>query len=174
MSIDEKLKDANGMLKFIDHHRPALPDGDYSITVTQSIQAKRDVLSKTKGQPSQWLSQEVIKQKSFKSQTRTFAVQGPRFNIDPQLIHAMFPPAGSLGEHSSLLPHISFKRSSLPWERFAFQLNDNFSPENDPALKCPWMALLVFDQSEFPENRIKIMNRVKSRKLPSRLVLSAT
>jgi hypothetical protein len=28
-----------------------------------------------------------------------------------------FPPDGSLGEHSNVLPHIILNRSTLPWER---------------------------------------------------------
>lgn len=48
---------------------------------------------------------------------RTFSVAGERFDLKPKDIHAVFPPAGSLGEHSNVLPHIILNRSTLPWER---------------------------------------------------------
>lgn len=166
MSKSKKSMDPNGKLMFIDHHRPALPDGDYSITVTQSIKASRKVLDKPKNTPAEWIDQEVIKEQSFTSQQRTFAVQGPRFTIGPQLIHAVFPPEGSLGEHSSVLPHISFTRSSLPWERFAFPLDDKLEPKNDPALVSPWMALLVFDQSEFSTKTASADNSKQVKETP--------
>jgi hypothetical protein len=45
-----------------------------------------------------------------------------------------------LGEHSNALPHITLKRSTLPWER---SVNKNDSD-------LPWVALLLFRESEKP------------------------
>jgi hypothetical protein len=45
-----------------------------------------------------------------------------------------------LGEHSNALPHITLKRSTLPWER---SVNTNDSD-------LPWVALLLFRESEKP------------------------
>ncbi|WP_372737463.1 hypothetical protein [Neptunomonas sp.] len=151
MAIVSTLKGPTGQLLFIDHHRPALPDGDYSISVEQSIHATRQISVAIPDQPHKFQEEtlEVIKDQTFVSQIRKFAVQGPRFSLDPQVIHAVFPPAGSLGEHSSVLPHISFKRSTLPWERPVIARDHSLPEEDDPALKTSWMALLVFDQSEF-------------------------
>ena len=60
----------------------------------------------------------------------------------------MFPPPGSLGEHSNVLPHIILKRSTLPWERQA-----------DPGDKnVPWLALLLFEEEEIqdPPKRVRM------------------
>jgi|ERR1700746_2591710 hypothetical protein len=62
----------------------------------------------------------------------------PRFFLNPQDIFAVFPPPGSLGEHSNVLPHVQLKRSTLPWERQPFGWGKD----------VPWLALLVFHEDE--------------------------
>src|SRR5271167_4095707 len=114
-------------MNFTDRHSPGLTSGDYTITVEQSIES-----IEPKGK---------ISQKPF-SATRHFSVLGPRYTLDPQEIQEMFPPPGSLGEHSNVLPHIILKRSTLPWERLA---KPEDKPE-DPAV--PWLALLLFEEQE--------------------------
>jgi hypothetical protein len=108
-------------LSFTDWHKPGLEPGDYSITVEQSVKAGGKI------------SPEVF------SVTRQFSVLGPRFNLDPQEVKDMFPPPGSLGEHSNVLPHIILKRSTLPWERQA---------DPDSNKDVPWLALLLFEEQE--------------------------
>jgi hypothetical protein len=110
-----------GKIEFIESHRPALTDGDYTITISQTVEAGSKISRET-----------------FPPVTKQFSVQGPRFNLDPQAIQAMFPPPGSLGEHSNVLPHIVFKRSTLPWERSAVPGDDT----------VPWLALLLFSETE--------------------------
>lgn len=110
-------------IEFLQYHRPGLEDGDYTITVSQTISDKNG----------------KIEQAPF-TQQQHFSVLGPRFSLDAQEIVAVFPPAGSLGEHSNVLPHIMLKRSTLPWEREV----DHASPT------IPWLALLLFDQDETP------------------------
>jgi len=90
-------------IQFIDYHKPALVDGDYEITVEQKITVQQEEGDK-----------------SFKI-IRTFSVSGERFELKPTDIHAVFPPNGSLGEHSNCLPHIVLNRSTLPWERLPFK-----------------------------------------------------
>jgi hypothetical protein len=111
-------------LSFTDWHKPGLEAGDYCITVKQSIKADPK-----------------IPPESFPPVTRQFSVLGPRFALEPQDVQDMFPPPGSLGEHSNVLPHIILKRSTLPWERQA-----------DPGVKrdkdTPWLALLLFEEQE--------------------------
>jgi hypothetical protein len=112
-------------LSFTDRHKPGLQPGDYRITVEQSIEAEGK-----------------ISPESF-SVTRQFSVAGPRFSLDPLEIQEMFPPPGSLGEHSNVLPHIILKRSTLPWERQA-------SPDDSDV---PWLALLLFEEQEIESPR---------------------
>jgi hypothetical protein len=128
-------------LSFTDRHKPGLKPGDYRITVEQSIKADGK-----------------ISQKPF-SVTRQFSVAGPRFTLDPQEIQEMFPPPGSLGEHSNVLPHIILKRSTLPWERQA-------TPDDNDV---PWLALLLFEEQEIEaprSSKLRELSNGQSSKFP--------
>lgn len=67
---------------------------------------------------------------------RTVHVQGERFSIDPQDIVAVYPPDGSVGNYSRILPSITFSRKTLPWE------------QSSGLQKAPWLALLVFHERD--------------------------
>lgn len=109
-------------ITFVDYQQPSLKSGSYQITVTQTISLDTE---------------------SFVT-TRRFTVAGEGFSLAPAAIGAVFPPDGSLGDHSSVLPHIMLGRAALPWER---------SP--DGAQKpLPWLVLLLFDESERPEPHV--------------------
>ena len=127
-------------IEFIEYHQPALKDGDYGITVTQNIKSIN--------------SQKIPESTSFttdKTKPIHFTVSGERFDLKPKDIHAVFPPAGSLGEHSNVLPHIILNRSTLPWERQADANNKNL----------PWLALLLFEEEEKPEPKILTLRKLK-------------
>lgn len=114
-----------GTVEFIQYHQPALKDGDYVLTAKQKIRTQ---------------TTQNIPETEFTAALR-FNVAGERFALNPTDIHAVFPPAGSLGEHSNVLPHITLTRSTLPWERFV-EADQN---------EAPWLALLIFDDAEKPE-----------------------
>lgn len=120
-------------IEFIQYHQPVLKDGNYEITVTQEIKGEK-----------------ITTNNSF-SITRKFSVSGERFELNPTDIHAVFPPDGSLGEHSNVLPHIILNRSTLPWERQAISNNNNI----------PWLALLLFEETENPESKIITLKTLK-------------
>jgi hypothetical protein len=104
---------------FIEYHRPALPPGQYVIEVTEEVEAPR------------------ISREAFPTRRR-FTVAGERFLLQPADIYAVFPPDGSLGDHSDVLPHIVLSRSTVPWEQ---------SADGD---ETPWLALLLFTDDESP------------------------
>ncbi|EYF03650.1 hypothetical protein [Chondromyces apiculatus] len=118
-------------LQFADYHAPSLKSGVYRIEVTQAIAAD--------GIPAG---------EQFSTSQR-FAVQGERFRLTPDAIHAVFPPAGSIGDHGTVLPHVILNRTTLPWERIAAR---DAPIEEVPA--APWLALLVFDEAEKPEPKL--------------------
>lgn len=120
---DTPEKARGSKVEFIQNHQPALPMGNYQIKVEQAIAARS---------PSEIISE------TFPAATLQFAVLGSRFTLGPQEIQAVFPPAGSLGDHANALPHIILKRSTLPWER---------SPDR-ATRTVPWLALLLFDEDE--------------------------
>jgi len=111
---------ASTQLQFLQNHKPLLQDGEYKITVTQTLEIDGN------------------KPEDFQPLIKTFQVAGERFQLKPQDIHGVFPPNHNLGEHSNVLPHIILNRSTLPWERKAQSDDEN----------TPWLALLVFDQEE--------------------------
>ncbi|WP_232293359.1 hypothetical protein [Stigmatella aurantiaca] len=113
-SLDAKIE-------FLQYEQPPLESGVYDVTVSQTV--------KVDGQS-----------RSIPSRTLTFAVLGERFGpLAPEDIAAVFPPDGSVGEHSNVLPHISLRRSTLPWERLPGSKDENLS----------WLALLLFRDSDF-------------------------
>jgi hypothetical protein len=113
-------------IEFIQYHQPALKEGRYEVTVTQEIETKETGNKK-------------VAPESF-SATKSFVVLGERFALQPADIQAVFPPAGSLGDHSNALPHIILNRSTFPWERMSAAGND----------AAPWLALLLFDEADPP------------------------
>ncbi|MCD0453313.1 hypothetical protein LO762_29640 [Actinocorallia sp. API 0066] len=117
-------------LTFLAFRRPVLPPGDYTIGVTQAV---ADVAPSTR----------VGAGVSFAT-SRTFRVAGERFALPPGMIRSVFPPDGGLGEHSDTLPHVVLDRPTLPWER---------AGTAPSATAPPWLALLVFDGDERPEQR---------------------
>jgi len=115
----------NIKVKFIEYHQPPLDSGSYQITVEQTIKTKKSA---------------KISEQKF-SNTLNFVVSGHRFApLTSNDIYAVFPPSGNLGEHSNALPHITLNRSTLPWER-SINVEDS---------KLPWLALLLFRESETP------------------------
>jgi hypothetical protein len=110
------------LICFYDDVVPALPDGDYTITVQQDVTYTPPGGSETT--------------KTFQV-AQAFSVRGPRFALDPADVHSSFPPDGSQGTFEEHLPQIVFTKRALPWER---------TLTSDPSL--PWLALLLFDETE--------------------------
>ncbi|WP_072923858.1 hypothetical protein [Microcystis aeruginosa] len=123
-------------VQFIQHRQPPLDSGTYTVEVEQKV--------KTEGSnkiPEQTFSKEL-----------TFYVDGHRFApLTPDVIYAVFPPAGNLGEYSNALPHIILKRGTLPWERTIKSTNSDL----------PWLALLLFQESEKPEPKTIKLKELK-------------
>lgn len=112
---------AQGKIQFIQNHQTALDAGKYTIDINQTIRIN---------------SEKPVNQE-FKS-SLVFVVTGDPFELNPQDIHTVFPPAGSSGDHAHVLPHIVLKRSTLPWEM-------NVKEGEEIA---PWLALLVIYEEE--------------------------
>ena len=134
-------------IRFLAHHRPALSDGDYVITVEQNTDAGGD-------------------KDAFRVE-RKFSVEGERFSLAPAGVHAVFPPPNSGGDHAGVLPHVVLRKSTLPWERSA----------EKRANGTPWLAVLVFTSGEATEltamlegqqvNVVDVPRKVVERLLPT-------
>lgn len=108
-------------IQFIQNHQTTLDAGEYEITVTQTIKIKSQV------EDEKFISK------------MDFAICSSRFSLQPQDIHAVFPPENSLGDHSNVLPHVALESSTLPWERL---VHPHASQE------IPWLALLLLHDDE--------------------------
>jgi len=116
-----------GTVKFTQFHQPVLESGEYRIKIEQTIESNKTG-------------------RRIFSHKRKFAVIGERFGpLPPDEIYAVFPPSESLGQHANVLPHITVKRSTLPWERYPGTRDENRS----------WLALLLFRDSDFDDEADK-------------------
>ncbi len=125
------------VIQFIEYHQPALDSGRYHVRVEQVLDA---VAGKIPG-PQAW------------TRELAFAVVGERFStLAPHELSAVFPARDSLGDHQNVLPHITLRRSTLPWER---------APNDEDDL-LPWLALLVVRDSDFATEadgpRVQVMS----------------
>ena len=129
------MSDAPQFVEFLESHRPPLTAGEYKISVTQDF------------------SEEPLKRVG--GGTWHFTVAGPQFSLSPQEIAAVFPPPGSLGDHSNVFPHVALHRSTLPWER-----SSDKKPRDKPAdwteAATPWLALLVYDEDDLEKKEIRV------------------
>lgn len=132
-----------GYMVLYDYMIPPLEDDSYRMTVSTdvSIQATPQALDA---------------RHSF------FNVDGPRFTLAPTEVAGVFPPRNGHGPFDDTIPHIALYRRTLPWERELDPGNligDVKNPVTvDPATGqpqqpshdtgLPWMALLLFEESE--------------------------
>lgn len=126
-------------VSFMDNHIPQIKEGTYTLKVDQKTNQAGGL--------------------QIRSQIQDFHISGPRFQINPQDILSVFPPAGSDGDHGHVLPHIAFKRISLPWEVERAEMSflngnktDTGSPKNKEGFDIDsWLVLLSFSDSEIPK-----------------------
>ncbi|MCU0436026.1 MAG: hypothetical protein MUC87_21395 [Bacteroidia bacterium] len=118
------MPENNNTISFVQHHLPAILSGDYSVSATQTITLRGN-------------------QEAVYTAEQYFYVAGKRYSLDEADVNSVFPPQGSAGQFYSLLPHIVLNSSSLPWQR---STGASFTTTNENVL--PWMALLMFDESE--------------------------
>ena len=124
-------------LVFAANHQPTLKSGNYNIKVEHKFQTEGN---------------DKIPLQTFTT-TRSFQVEGERFSLKPEDIQAVFPPKGSLGDHSNVLPHIVLTHSTLPWEH---------SPDNGNRA-LTWLALLVFSEVEKPETQVITLGELSNQ-----------
>jgi len=65
-------------------------------------------------------------------------IDGPQTSLLADMVAGVFPAPGSDQSPDEFLPHVALSRRTLPWEREG----------PDPAPTTPWLALLLFKESE--------------------------
>ena len=123
------------LIQFADFHRVSLNVGNYTLDVTQSINGES------------WTP----------AHSTQFSVLAERYQLAQNAIRAVFPPSGSQGDYWHTLPHLVLERSTLPWERTAYQTP--VSPRTD----IPWLALIVLHTDNPEEANIQVNIEAKAR-----------
>ena len=132
------------LVTFYDNFIPSLKDGEYTITVSQSLVVDTVQTQKDGGNPNVTTPPQA-------DLSQKFIVRGPRFTLDPRDIHRVFPSQNNTGLYDEYLPMVVFNKRALPWERelnlSQSQIQTLPSGYQDPGL-YPWIALLVFSDDE--------------------------
>lgn len=134
-----------GYMVLWDYVLPPLKDGSYR------WRTETDVNYQVAQQNPDGSTSQVPVNQDLPEAQGYFNVEGPRYRIDQSLVAAVFPPRNGHGGFNESLPHIAIARRTLPWER-------TLDPENllwkDPSAippwnaDVPWMALLLFEETE--------------------------
>ena len=114
---------------FVDHHAPALVDGDYTVMITQTVRQKQ--------------SDGTCKKLGRFRANRGFVVRGPRFRLTTQDVEAVYPPQGSAGAYDAVMPHVVLTRSTLPWERSPGSVDGA-----DNSRMPSWLALILVGEHD--------------------------
>ena len=77
------------------------------------------------------------------NRTYSFTVAGPRFSLDPTIVHSQYPPPGGIGAYAEYMPQVVLTQASLPWERTI----DGAPPKRGQTNITPWLAILLLDDS---------------------------
>jgi hypothetical protein len=103
-----------------DAVRPPLPDGDYTLHVSQAMDAPDS---------------------SIDPIVRSFRLVGPRYTLPPDQALSVFPPVNAAGAYADRLPQIVLRRRTLPYER-------RIEVSDPPDTAAPWLALVVLADGE--------------------------
>ncbi|KAA3640103.1 MAG: hypothetical protein DWQ02_02590 [Bacteroidetes bacterium] len=134
MGANKKIKKSEPLI-FIRDCLPQLMAGEYTVTSSMTVSGA---------------------DKPIRPSEKSFHVDGPRFSLLPSDIYNIYPPKGLTGPLDTTLPHIVFKRRTLPWERTI----DGGDHHSGSVKNAPWMALLLLNEDEIAENDVKVKSRL--------------
>ncbi|MBT2481055.1 hypothetical protein [Streptomyces sp. ISL-94] len=118
-------------VNFLDHLIPRATPGTYRVQV-------HNTLTDTDG--------ELDAGDRLPTTEETFEIRAARFVLAQATVHALYPPPASRSSYGRTLPHITFNRPTLPWER------NQAGTRSGPEARPPWLALLVFGAGELPDD----------------------
>ncbi len=153
----------NEFVFFIQHQLPGLTDGNYQLTVSQRV-------NDSTGKP---ISDDTL------VKTYTFAVLGDRFKLQTPsaVIFSVFPDDQASGEFSTILPHVVFTKTTLPWSRFPNNTDPvpTLPPGQDTDADVPtWLAVLLFDADDLPQTQLTPVTRTVGDLFPKKLYDKST
>ena len=130
-----------GCVVFYDSCPPPLTAGEYELQVKQTVEKP---VTLEDGSDDYSSIDDESSRKLPGTQTAPFTITGPRFILQPDEIHSVYPPANADGPFEARLPCVVLKRRTLPWERTASETQESEDQKN----KNPWLALLLFSEDE--------------------------
>ncbi|WP_346835975.1 hypothetical protein [Paenibacillus polymyxa] len=118
-----KIMDS-GNISMYDTQNPLLTAGRYELTAVHEIDYDNDspILAETK---------------------KVFHVKGAQYALESESLAPMHPPEKSKGDFGHVLPHLTFAKPGLLWERELKLSNGD---------KLPWLSLLLLREDEWPGN----------------------
>ena len=131
---------ANLVMRIVAACVPDLAAGEYKVRVRQTVKRGGTEISKSELPPPSRDEPPRLQDEPTFEGTSTFWVSAPRFTLASSEIYARYPPPDALGHFYETLPHVVFRRRTLPWERRL--AGDSGGPVR------PWLALLVLDEDE--------------------------
>ena len=112
-----------GDIRFYEAIVPALDDGDYTLTASQTLTGLPGA------DPTQTIPEQTVQ----------FSVRGPRFRLNPADVFSVFPPPGPATPYEGQVAHVVVSRKTLPWERL-------LAPDQPRTM--PWVGLLTIDEAD--------------------------
>ena len=119
-------KNLEDQLTFVDYKKPRLEAGDYTFEVKQHY-----------GKPG------AADTTTIDVGNVKVRVAGERIGISPETVFAQYPPPGESGDFRDTLPHVSFKKGSLPWMRSAYKEDKDGKERYEP-----WLYLLLINEED--------------------------
>ena len=110
------------LMRLYDNYEAPLRGGSYRFVLQQSVTLEGD-------EPRHYY------------RDQKFEVVAPRYSIEPDEVHAYFPPPGAAAEYQNVLPHLVLRSRNLPWERTL-------------SGREPWLALLVLSDQDIRDGRV--------------------
>ena len=115
------------LMKLYDNYQAPLAGGSYRFVLQQTVTVEGEA------------ARHYYRDQSFE-------VLAPRYSIEPDELHAFFPPAGGVAAYENVLPHLILRARNLPWERTLW----------DGAKREPWIALLVLSEQDIVDGRVEM------------------
>ncbi|MFK0044658.1 hypothetical protein ACIQU4_11205 [Streptomyces sp. NPDC090741] len=118
-------------VNFLDHLIPRATPGTYRVQVHHTLTDADGELDASDRLPTT---------------EETFEIRAARFVLARTTVHALYPAPASRSSYGRTLPHITFNRPTLPWER------NQAGTRSGPEARPPWLALLLFGAGELPDD----------------------
>ena len=118
--------DSSELMKLYDNYKAPIPAGLYRFVLQQTVTVEGEA-----------------ERHYYRDQS--LEVIAPRYSIEPDEVHAFFPPAGGVADYQNVLPHLILRSRNLPWERAL-----------DGTKGEPWLALLVLSEQDIAAGRAEM------------------